>query len=93
MSDQNKRSIALCERISLLMGWEPRTACRWSAIRKVAVDEAVAISLDRLEQIADLVAACHEFRDAVLYGRHQLEEPCLDGDQTNAVLEVVRQVW
>ena len=25
-------------------------------------------------------------RDAVLHQRHQLEEPCLDNDQTNAVL-------
>jgi hypothetical protein len=30
--------------------------------------------------------ACETFRDAVLYGRHQLEEPCLDNDQTIAVL-------
>lgn len=33
-----------------------------------------------------LKAACEEFRDCVLNGRHQLESPCLDGDQTNAVL-------
>jgi DNA-binding Xre family transcriptional regulator len=33
------------------MGWEFRTTERWAAIRKIAVDEAVAISLDRLEEI------------------------------------------
>lgn len=33
-----------------------------------------------------LVAACEDFRDSVLNQRYQLEEPCLDSDQTNAVL-------
>jgi hypothetical protein len=35
---------------------------------------------DRLKE------ACAEFRDSILHQRHQLEEPCLDNDQTNAVL-------
>ena len=30
--------------------------------------------------------AAKTFRDAVLNQRHQLETPCLDNDQTNAVL-------
>ncbi len=35
-----------------------------------------------------LLAACEEFRESVLNGRHQLESPCLDPDQTNAVLSL-----
>lgn len=37
-------------------------------------------------QNRDLVTSCEEFRDSVLNQRHQLEEPCLDNDQINAVL-------
>lgn len=33
----------------------------------------------------DLLAACEDFRDSVLHGRHHLES-VLDNDQTNAVL-------
>lgn len=39
-----------------------------------------------LATIAEMREALEEFRDAVLNGRHQLEAPCLDNDQTNAVL-------
>lgn len=35
-----------------------------------------------------LILAAGEFRDAVLYQRKQLEAPCLDNDQTNAVLNL-----
>ncbi len=35
-----------------------------------------------------VIAACRDFRDCVLHGRHQLEAPCLDNDQTNAVLSL-----
>lgn len=36
--------------------------------------------------ITELRAVCVDFRDCVLNGRNQLEAPCLDNDQTNAVL-------
>lgn len=47
---------------------------------------------DKEERDARLRAACVEFRDCVLFGRHQLEEPCLDSDQTNAVLSLFDDV-
>jgi hypothetical protein len=40
----------------------------------------------------ELVEACETFRDAVLNQRHQLEEPCLDSSQTNAVLDLYDEV-
>ncbi len=42
--------------------------------------EELAKKLDALK------IAASEFRECVLGGRHQLEAPCLDNDQTNAVL-------
>lgn len=33
-----------------------------------------------------------EFRDCVLNDRHELEQPCLDGDQTNSVLALFDRV-
>jgi hypothetical protein len=52
----------------------------------VRYEEHAAQLAERKEIIAEVVASSNEFRDAVLNQRHQLEEPCLDNDQTNAVL-------
>ena len=66
---------------TILMQWFLSTERK---LRKAAEDE-----LTRLRSInAELLEACKNFRDAVLWGRYQLEEPCLDNDQTNAVLDL-----
>lgn len=49
------------------------------------VQEAIESPLD-LELINRVRATCDQFRDDVLNGRDALEAPCLDNDQTNAVL-------
>lgn len=39
------------------------------------------------ESVERLIAKCDEFRDNVLNQRCHFEAPCLDSDQTNAVLD------
>lgn len=43
----------MCE----VMGWEHSSSHIWTAIRKVAKAEAVAISLDKLEEVLDRLKA------------------------------------
>jgi hypothetical protein len=47
---------------------------------------------DRAEPMKGLPRACEAFRDSVLHGRGHLEAPCLDNDQTNAVLAAFDEI-
>ena len=46
-----ERREQLVARMCAVMGWEYKKAPVWTALRKVAVAEAVAISLDKLEEV------------------------------------------
>lgn len=71
------------------MMWPELIACIAKKARLNAETERDA-ALTQATQSTALVEAMRgalgEFRDSVLCQRHQLEEPCLDNDQTNAVL-------
>jgi hypothetical protein len=41
----------LVRRVCVVMGWEYHTSPVWAGLRKVALAEAVAIGLDKLEEI------------------------------------------
>lgn len=49
------------------------------------IDALVTRSADTVDET--MLEACADFRDRVLNQRCQFEEPCLDNDQTNAVLK------
>jgi hypothetical protein len=42
-----------------------------------------------VDSLNEFVEGFQELRDCVLSQRHHLEEPCLDNDQTNAVLHQI----
>lgn len=46
-----KRNLSLCRELCSLMGWKTGTVHKYTAIRKFALDEAVVIGLDKLEEI------------------------------------------
>lgn len=46
-----KRNLSLCRQLCKLMGWPQKTVHKYTAIRKFAMDEAVVVGLDKLEEI------------------------------------------
>lgn len=51
MDRRTERREQVIRRVNELMGWEYSSCLGWGAIRKVASAEAVAVSIDKLEQI------------------------------------------
>ena len=78
-------------------GWQAAKADQAETIRELT-DACQSYTQTMLEQqsqleardrrIAELLEASDEFRDSVLNQRGPLEEPCLDNDQTNALLSL-----
>lgn len=52
---RHKRRERLCREICNLMGWEYKTSPTWTSIRKIAKGEAVAISLEKLDEIIERI--------------------------------------
>jgi hypothetical protein len=50
-NDRHERRERLCRRACELMGWEYKVHPAYAGIRKVANGEAVAISLEKLEEV------------------------------------------
>jgi len=60
--DPHQRLECACERLCKLMGWQPRVTHKWTAIRKIAMGEATAISVERIEDLCKRLDAPQEGR-------------------------------
>ena len=88
VSDIDKQLEA--EATKLRAAYYGHTGLPWSAASPEGKADWLRVAA-RARELADaryrpLVEAVERFRDAVLHQRGNLEEPCLDNDQTNAVL-------
>lgn len=64
--ERHKRRESAVRRACELMGWEYKTYPAYTGIRRVALAEAVAISLEKLDELLDAIAAARRERDELL---------------------------
>lgn len=73
-------ALEVAEAVLYSMGLRNSKSCGIIARLILSIPHPAAVKAERLDK------ACADFRDVVLNQRAQLEAPCLDNDQTNAVL-------
>lgn len=58
--ERHERREAIVKRLCGIMGWKYEQGLVWAGLRKVAIAEAVAVSVEKLEEIADRLDADNE---------------------------------